>query len=272
MFSPLDLRLLCAASVILLTPCAATPLAHRSVSGSLRVATGTAKAFAAAAPIVQTENYAVLQRSKGTPRSAAYLHALRSARNGGSSPLIPEGGGVEYLMDIQFNQVDVKVIVDTGSSDTWLIESGFRCVNASGISQNASACGFGATYPTSFGANQIKNTNLNISYGDGEFVAGDFGTADITVAGITVPQQTVSGPTSPSATRANQCSPLWAHMPIGTAMAFPLACSDWHMMRSRLSTTGLIPPKTATTTEFSTTQFLRPCIRLAFRRQCLAWQ
>ncbi len=198
MFSAPDLRFLYAAAAVLLTTCEATPLAHRSISGSLRVTTTTAKAFAPAAQIVRTENYAVLQRSKGTPRSAAFLHALRHAANGGSSNLIPEGGGVEYLMDIQFNQVDFKVIVDTGSSDTWLIESGFRCVNASGITQNASACGFGATYPNSFGANKIQNTNFNISYGDGEFVTGDFGTADITLAGITVPQQTVSVSTSPN--------------------------------------------------------------------------
>jgi hypothetical protein len=189
MFSTLDLALL---GALLLSPSAATPISHRSISGGLRVSTSTAKAFAPAAPIAQTENYAVLQRSKGTSRSAAYLHALRHAESGGSAPLIPEGGGVEYIMDIQFNSVDVKVIVDTGSSDTWLAESGFRCVNATGVAQNASACGFGATYPTSFGANQIKNANLNISYGDGEFVTGDFGTADITIAGITVPQQTVS--------------------------------------------------------------------------------
>jgi hypothetical protein len=204
MFSSQHLALLCAASA-LLGAGAATPVAHRSIAGSLRVKTATAKAFAPAAPIVETENFAVLQRSKGTPRSAAYLHALRHARDGsgGSSPLIPEGGGVEYIMDIQFNQVDVKVIVDTGSSDTWLIQQGFRCVNASHVAQDASACGFGATYPTSFGPNQIQNTNLNISYGDGEFVSGDFGTADITIAGITVPQQTVcTQPFSASLTAA----------------------------------------------------------------------
>jgi hypothetical protein len=192
MFSSLDLAFVYTASSLLLTPSAATPIAHRSISGSLRVTKTTAKAFAPAAPLIQTENYAALQRSKGSPRSAAYIHALRHASGGGSAPLFPEGGGVEYLMDIQFNQADVKVIVDTGSSDTWLIEKGFRCVNISNIPQDESACGFGATYPTSFGQNQIKNTNLNISYGDGEFVAGDFGTADITIAGITVPGQTVS--------------------------------------------------------------------------------
>jgi len=190
MFSTLDLAFI---GALLLSPSAATPISHRSISGGLRVSRSTAKAFAPAAPIARTDNYVALKRSKGTPRSAAYLHALRHAQNGGgSSPLIPEGGGVEYIMDIQFNSVDVKVIVDTGSSDTWLAESGFRCVDASGTAQNASACGFGATYPSSFGANQIKNTNFNISYGDGEFVTGDFGTADITIAGITVPQQTAA--------------------------------------------------------------------------------
>jgi hypothetical protein len=156
------------------------------------------KAFDRPTSNQKTENYVVLNRKSGQSKSSQYLHKVRNARNprkrdtGSSTPLIAAGGGVEFLTEIIFGSTSVDVIVDTGSSDTWLIQSNFKCVDASGASQNQSACNFGPTYPGTFGSNKIPNVNFNISYGDGEFVTGDFGTSNITIAGITVPSQTVS--------------------------------------------------------------------------------
>jgi aspergillopepsin I len=156
------------------------------------------KAFDKATANRKTDNYVALNRRAGQSKSSEYLHKLRNARNpqkrdgGSSTPLISAGGGVEFLTQITFGTTAVDVIVDTGSSDTWLIQSNFKCVDASGTAQAQSACNFGPTYPGTFGSNKIPNANFNISYGDGEFVTGDFGTEDITLAGITVPSQTVS--------------------------------------------------------------------------------
>jgi aspergillopepsin I len=155
-------------------------------------------AFAEPAPNEKTDKYVALKRRQGITKSTAHLNHIRKSLNlqkrqdGESTPLIASGGGVEYLTQITFGQTNVDVIVDTGSSDTWLIESDFQCVNSNGASQAQSACNFGPTYPGTFGSSQIPNVNFNISYGDGEFVTGNFGTINITVAGITVPQQTVS--------------------------------------------------------------------------------
>jgi len=113
-------------------------------------------------------------------------------QEGAIDPLISIEGGVEYLTTITFGETDVDVIVDTGSSDTWLIQSGFKCVNANNAPQSEGACNFGPPYPGNFGYAEIPGVNFNISYGDGEFVTGNFGNIDITVAGITVPGQTAA--------------------------------------------------------------------------------
>ncbi|KAF2395913.1 acid protease [Trichodelitschia bisporula] len=110
-----------------------------------------------------------------------------------TAPLISAGGGVEYLVSITYGGADVSVILDTGSSDTWLVQSGFSCVDASGAAQAEAACGFGPLYNGSFGAGEkIADQNFNITYGDGEFVTGDMGYKDVTIAGLTASHQEVA--------------------------------------------------------------------------------
>jgi hypothetical protein len=163
----------------------------------------TPEAFSEATANQVTDNYVTITKgSSQTSRSFKYLRSLQKKRvadlssiiqgDGPSTPLIPASGGAEYLAELTIQGVKVKAIVDTGSSDTWLIQKGFKCVDASGSSQAESACAFGPVYTGSFGSNKIPNVNFNISYGDGEFVTGDFGYANVTIAGITVVNQEVS--------------------------------------------------------------------------------
>lgn len=35
----------------------------------------------------------------------------------------------EYIAEIAWNGIPVNVIIDTGSSDTWLVQDGFTCVD-----------------------------------------------------------------------------------------------------------------------------------------------
>ena len=197
MFYSYSAHALLVASYIFSTQAIAIP-ERRSDAQHFRFNHHSVKAFDKATKNRKTDNYVALNRRAGQSKSSEYLHKLRNARNpqkrdgGSSTPLISAGGGVEFLTQITFGTTAVDVIVDTGSSDTWLIESNFKCVDQSGASQAQSYCNFGPTYPGNFGSNKIPNVNFNISYGDGEFVTGDFGTIDITMAGITVPGQTVS--------------------------------------------------------------------------------
>jgi hypothetical protein len=165
----------------------------------------TPEAFRDATADQVTDNYLALTKgSADTSRSFQYLRSLQRARStdptsiikrqdSPSTPLIPANGGSEYLIDVTIGNQAVKAIVDTGSSDTWLIQKGFRCVDQFGSDQAASACNFGPVYSGSFAPeDKIANVNFNISYGDGEFVTGDMGYSDVTVAGLTVKHQEVS--------------------------------------------------------------------------------
>lgn len=155
-------------------------------------------AFADAAPNTKTDNFVKLTRRGGSQRSSTALEQIRRANNirkrdaQDDQPLKAVLGGAEYITDIIFGAQNVSLVVDTGSSDTWLIQDGFKCVNSHQVVQPATSCAFGPTYKGSFSDKKIPDVNFNISYGDGEFVTGDFGAEDITIAGITVPQQTVS--------------------------------------------------------------------------------
>jgi hypothetical protein len=155
-------------------------------------------AFQAPSADNPTENY--LPLTKLSSKSSSALNAVRRGlpvadlhklpkRQAGSSPLTSLGG-IEYLIDITFGTEDVQVILDTGSSDTWLIQKGFTCTDANGNTQSAATCNFGPVYNGTI--TQTPNENFQISYGDGEFVNGIIGTQDVTLAGITVPKQTVS--------------------------------------------------------------------------------
>lgn len=156
----------------------------------------TPQAFAEPSGHDVTDNYIVIEKGAATSRSASVLQSLRNKLNKrattASAPLIPLQGQ-EYLTQLQFGtQPKVKVIVDTGSSDTWLIQSGFKCVDANGNSVSEATCNFGPVYSGGYTGGQIANQNFNISYGDGEFVTGTLGYSDVTVAGLTVKNQEVA--------------------------------------------------------------------------------
>lgn len=159
-------------------------------------------AFQAPSADVSTNNFIPLTKLSSTSSTPSTLEAVRRGLSpsdlhtfpkrqspAGTAPLTSLGG-IEYLADITFGTQAVKVILDTGSSDSWLIQKGFKCTDANGNSQSAATCNFGPAYTGTI--TQTPNENFKISYGDGEFVTGIIGTQDVTIAGIKVPKQTVS--------------------------------------------------------------------------------
>ena len=95
--------------------------------------------------------------------------------------------GLVYTTDIKFGDETFTVVLDTGSSDTWLVENTFTCNKGA-----QSACAFGNTYTRSPTFKSIANQNFEISYADGEFLDGIFGTEKVTLAGVTVNDQQVA--------------------------------------------------------------------------------
>ncbi|PSR97771.1 aspartic peptidase domain-containing protein [Coniella lustricola] len=98
----------------------------------------------------------------------------------------------EYIAEIEWDGVPVQVIIDSGSSDTWLVQAGFTCVDADGNEQAEEDCSFGPVFNGTFDEGSIADENFNIEYGDGEFLTGVLGYENVTVAGITVQNQEVA--------------------------------------------------------------------------------
>lgn len=79
----------------------------------------------------------ILKLKKGTKasKSSSYLKALRptsaSDRRRHDYRAVPVVDllSAEYVAEIAWNGIPVNVLIDTGSSDSWLVQDGFTCVD-----------------------------------------------------------------------------------------------------------------------------------------------
>ncbi len=177
--------------LLLIPSDAASPGTKKFVVGGHQPA-----AFKAPSPDVASPNVLSLTRKSGS-LSAAYLASIRKGNqvNGiyGFTPLTSVEQGQVFLTGIMFGSESFQAVVDTGSSDTWLAETGFHCFDvATGNPEPESYCAFGPTYNISSTFNEIPNENFNISYADGEVLTGIVGTERVTLAGIEVKNQQVA--------------------------------------------------------------------------------
>ena len=169
-----------------ITPCQAK--APKSVSVS------AASASREAGSLTASTNTLTLNRKQSpkgyNARSAAYLLGLaKIPPSGHTTTLLSLFIGEEFATQITFGTQTFESIVDTGSSDTWIVETGFSCINVSNSApETEEFCGFGPTYTITDTFTKIPDENFNITYGDGEFLTGIIGTEDVTLAGITVKQ------------------------------------------------------------------------------------
>ncbi|KAF9074548.1 acid protease [Rhodocollybia butyracea] len=99
----------------------------------------------------------------------------------------------EYLTNVTVGTQEFQLIVDTGSSDTWVPETGFSCFNLENQPVPQSTCAFGTGgFNTDTPHFKVDpDVNFNITYGDGEFLTGTAGFTTITVAGMAVANQEI---------------------------------------------------------------------------------
>ncbi|KAJ7881202.1 aspartic peptidase domain-containing protein [Mycena leptocephala] len=152
-------------------------------------------------PAVIPEAQFVVPLTSKAPRRKSkktHLASLRAhASNNKTAILAGADLDEEYLTDITVGGQTFTAIVDTGSSDTWLIKKGFNCFNLTGFPESTETCGFGsdgfdtAASPT-FQA--FPKVSFNISYGDGEFLSGPVGFDTVSVGGLSVTKQEVGTP------------------------------------------------------------------------------
>lgn len=83
-------------------------------------------------------------------------------------------GGEEVLMILEYVGLDgmgidkddgTDNVYSTGSSDTWLVQKGFQCVNVKGKDKPEADCMFGPVYNGTFTDGKIAAENFNITYG-----------------------------------------------------------------------------------------------------------
>ena len=107
--------------------------------------------------------------------------------------MISAESGSIFLAPMTAGGQKFDVVIDTGSSDTWLVLSNFTCRDESSdaiVPQQE--CYFGAYYSPTSTLHTIENENFNISYQDGEWLNGVMVREDVSLAGITVKQQEIA--------------------------------------------------------------------------------
>lgn len=148
------------------------------------------KASAPAAPLEVSNHVASLQRTNISAASSQRIHT--AIRANGAAPLIPTEGAVGYAVNVDFAGTTLQLILDTGSSDTWVASSSLTCLDQFGEQVPVVQCDFGPLFDGSFTEGSIADENFSISYGDGEVVAGTLGYTDVSLAGIDVAHQEVA--------------------------------------------------------------------------------
>ncbi|KAM0544703.1 hypothetical protein ACHAPJ_011690 [Fusarium lateritium] len=118
---------------------------------------------------------------------------LRRRENKQSNPatLIATEYASIFDVEVQFGNQSFMLLVDTGSSDTWVVGTGFQCIDSSDNSiQPQSKCDYASTYDTTSTFRPEHNQTFGVKYGTG-IATGMVGYEDLTMGGIKVTNQTV---------------------------------------------------------------------------------
>ncbi|KAJ7861691.1 acid protease [Mycena olivaceomarginata] len=186
--SSLALTLLCAVPGHLASP-APQPEAHHPALSSRSV--------------LPAASYSVAF-SKKVPRRKAKVDAL-SALCGGivsrhpytTVPLAGSNMDTDYLVNVTIGGQNFSLVIDSGSSDTWVPQAGFSCFNLTGSPVPQTTCNFGST---GFNPNSSKtfelyqNVSFNQTYGTSEYVAGPIALETVSIGGLEVSRQVVPIP------------------------------------------------------------------------------
>ncbi|KAJ7123507.1 aspartic peptidase domain-containing protein [Mycena epipterygia] len=103
----------------------------------------------------------------------------------------------EYLVNITVGGKNFQVILDTGSSDTWVVHQNSSCLDLEGNPVPAATCDFGPAQfnPADSPTFQLfSNVTFFVRYGSGEFLSGPAGFDNVSVGGLSVSQQEIGVP------------------------------------------------------------------------------
>lgn len=109
-------------------------------------------------------------------------------------PVLIELFGPSYIAHVTVGTKTVPLLVDTGSSDIWVVPNNFDCLDADSHGIEQAACGFPSYVENTFSGGVVPDNYLSIVYGNGQFTHGPYGIESITLGGITVPNQQIALP------------------------------------------------------------------------------
>lgn len=129
------------------------------------------------------------------PPSSKHLARRRNAQNAKrdwrrQTPKVQEDlmglGGRIYLTNATVGGKPYALVIDTGSSDTWITSANFQCEDptTSQIKAN-SFCGFGTPYDEN-GSKTLKHLNyaFSVRYSGGEYLSGTLGEEEVGIGGL----------------------------------------------------------------------------------------
>jgi hypothetical protein len=86
--------------------------------------------------------------------------------------------GIEYIIDVEVGDTNYSLIIDTGSSDTWVARSNFACLDINTkASRPQTSCKFGPLFHGEFPGGALPDQVFSIQYGSstGPFLRGSMG-------------------------------------------------------------------------------------------------
>lgn len=150
--------------------------------------------------VAVTDNVVLLCSTSGASRGTKYFRLLEQDEPTEHTQPLTNHADQVYLTPITVGGQSFLVVVDTGSADTWLASSDFKCtVKRSQVTTNSttlpSNCNFGPLYTKSKTFISNPATTFSTTY-SGEYLEGILGTETITLANLTLTGQPFSIATS----------------------------------------------------------------------------
>ncbi|PVH71561.1 acid protease [Cadophora sp. DSE1049] len=154
------------------------------------------RAFLPPSPDVNVSTWVPLSRGDGALRkdkrsyeSAVGREMMRRHFGYGSAEITSVQLGQAWYTPLIVGGRTYKLMIDTGSSDTWIVTKDFTCIGEGGVVLPQADCNFGPKYSPGREFESVRDVNFNIQYGDGSYLRGSYGVAKVGLAGITVKTQ-----------------------------------------------------------------------------------
>lgn len=114
--------------------------------------------------------------------------AIRKRQNIGIAPtsenLIGIGGRI-YIANVTLGGQRLALVLDSGSSDTWIATTNFQCQDYNGNNVALSQCAFGTLYNRAASTTwKPINYPFTVNYQGGEYLNGDMGTDVFGIGGV----------------------------------------------------------------------------------------